>query len=201
MQFRGASPDACISGFGELAGKINYLVGSDPGKWRRNISGYSQVRVANLYPGVSVVYYGNQKNLEYDFSIAPGAAPESIEMRFDGADKLTINESGELVLKLGQEEVRQHRPEIYQLIKGARRVVQGGYRLIDGRTAGFTVGSYDRDQPLIIDPVLSYATYFGGNNNDVALSVKLDANGSIYMAGETLSTSFPPLPPGYTNVF
>jgi len=203
MQFRGASAEASISGSGALPGKINYLVGNDPAKWRPGISAYSQVRVDNLYPGISLLYYGNQKNLEYDFTIAPGASPEAIQIQFDGADNFSINENGELVIKLAQEEVHQHRPEIYQMVNGVRRVIQGGYRLIDGSTAGFAVSSYDKALPLIIDPVLSYAGYFGGNRADIALSVKLDANGSIYMAGETLSTTFPfTVPPGgYTNVF
>jgi hypothetical protein len=202
MHFVDGRSDATLSGSGMLPGKINYLIGSDPAQWRRGIAAYSQVRADNIYPGVSVLYYGNQKNLEYDFTVAPGAAVGQIQMQFDGVDELRINDSGELVLKVGQEEVHQHRPDIYQIVSGTRRAVRGGYQLMGHHTAGFVVESYDKTLPLIIDPVLSYATYFGGNSTDGAFSVKLDDEGSIYIAGETLSTAFTfPLAPGFDHTF
>jgi len=112
--------------------------------------------------GVNLIYYGNQQQLEYDFDIAPGANPQAIAMHFDGVDKISVNAQGELILSLAGGEIRQPKPVIYQTIGGVRKEIAGGYRLVDAHTVAFAVGQYDRSQPLVIDPVLSYSTYFGG---------------------------------------
>src|SRR5262249_55589425 len=154
---------APIHGDGLLAGKMNYLIGNNPSEWRTDQPVYSKVQVDDVYPGVNLIYYGNQRQLEYDFVIAPHARPESIVLRFDGADKVQIDKAGELVLSLGADEIRFHRPVIYQEERGERRSISGGYRLEDTQTVTFSVGEYDHDLPLIIDPILAYSGYFGGN--------------------------------------
>jgi hypothetical protein len=111
-------------------------------------------------------------------------------MHFDGFENIEINQQGELVLSFVDGEIHQHRPALYQIIDGVRRAVKGGYRLADSKTVGFVVGPYDPHFPLIIDPILSYSSYFGGNGGDTGLAIKVDANGSVYIAGETLSTQF-----------
>lgn len=191
MKFVGADPEARLAGTGEMQGKLNYLTGNDPARWRSQVSIYSGVSVASLYPGIDLIYYATQHQLEYDFTVAPDADASALRLRFDGLDKLTTRD-GELVLQVGETELRQHRPVIYQLINGVRHEVTGGYRLADAHTAGFALGPYDHHFPLIIDPVFSYSTYFGGNAGDTGLAIKVDSSGSIYIAGETLSTSFPP---------
>jgi hypothetical protein len=138
--------------------------------------------------------------LEYDFVVAPRARPENIALQFEGADKIEINKDGELVLSFEGNEIRFHRPVIYQEVNGARRPITGGYQFEDSRTVSFSVGNYDHDLPLIIDPILAYSGYFGGNFGDVALAVKVDSSGFIYIAGETLSRKWPfPLVGNDTN--
>ena len=107
MQFVGANPQAQIHGDAELPGKINYLTGNDPARWRTGVAMFARVRIEGLYPGVNLVYYGNQQQLEYDFAVAPGANPEAIAIRFDGTDKISVNAQGELILKLRGGEIRQ----------------------------------------------------------------------------------------------
>jgi hypothetical protein len=187
MQFAGANPQAQIRGDTALPGKINYLTGNNPAQWRTGVAMFARVRVEELYPGISLVYYGNRQQLEYDFTIAPGADPGAIAIRFDGADKISINAQGELVVRLAGGEIRQPRPVIYQTIDGARKEIAGGYRLVDAHTIAFAIGKYDSGRPLVIDPVLNYSTYFGGDRRDIAWAVALDASGSVYFAGETLS--------------
>jgi hypothetical protein len=148
------------------------------------------VCVDEIYPGIGLVYYGNQKQLEYDFQIAPGANPDAIQIHFDGAATITINAQGELVVALNGGEIRQPRPVIYQTVNGARREISGGYRLGDAHTVAFAVGNYDHSLPLVIDPVLIYSAYFGGNAGETAWSVKTDANDDIYVAGQTFSSQF-----------
>jgi hypothetical protein len=188
MQFVGANGRAQISGAEELAGKINYLVGNNPARWQTRVGTFAQVRIGEIYPGVNLTYYGNQQQLEYDFTVAPAADPGVIVIHFDGADKISINPDGEMVLNLGDSEIRQPKPVIYQTANGARREVSGGYAVLDAHTVGFAIGDYDRSLPLVIDPILSYSTYFGGSANDIAWKVAVDTNGFVYVAGQTLST-------------
>jgi hypothetical protein len=190
MQFVGADPQAQILGDEELPGKINYLIGNDPAQWHANVATFARVKVEQLHPGISLVYYGNQQQLEYDFTIAPGADPSVITIHFDGVDKVSISAQGELVLTLGDDEIRQPRPEIYQWDGGARKEISGGYRLVDAHTVAFAVGKYNHDLPLVIDPILSYSTYFGGNAGEIAWAVAVDTNGFVYVAGQTFSTRF-----------
>ncbi|HLH52927.1 MAG TPA: SBBP repeat-containing protein [Verrucomicrobiae bacterium] len=196
MNFDSAQAAGAVAGVGQLEGKVNYLLGNNPEWWRTEVPVFAQVRVSSLYPGIDLVYYGNHQQLEYDFTIAPQADAHAIKMRFEGVDKLTIAPTGELVIKLGDLELRQHTPVIYQVIRGVRHEVSGGYSLVDSRTAGFKLGPYDREWPLVIDPVFSYSTYFGGNAGDTGLAIKVDKNGAVYLAGETLSTQFLPAATG-----
>ena len=197
LEFAGANPQARSCAEGRMPGKMNYLVGRDPARWRTGIAMYGQVRVEELYPGVSLVYYGSQQRLEYDFSVAPGTDAGVIAMHFEGVDRLTLDEAGGLVLGIGAEVVRQPRPLLYQEVGGHRRPVSGGYVLKDARTVSFAAGDYDRSRPLVIDPTMIYSTYFGGNGNDIVWSVKVNpADQSVYFAGQTLSGQFPIALPG-----
>jgi lipocalin len=188
MQFVGANAQAPVSGDAELPGKINYLTGNGPAQWRTGLAMFAKVRVGELYPGVNLVYYGNQRQLEYDFMIAPGANPDVIAIHFDGVDKISVNPQGELILNLAGGEIRQPKPVIYQVMDGVRKEIEGGYRMADAHTVAFVVGKYDHHLPLVIDPVLAYSTYIGGSAGETAYAVALDANGNVYMAGQTFST-------------
>ncbi len=188
MQFTGASRQSVVRGDNELAGKINYLTGSQPAQWRAGVPTFARVRVAEIYPGIDLVYYGNQQRLEYDFTVAAGVNPGTIAIHFSGADKISVNAQGELVLQLGRDEMVQPRPVIYQTVGGVRREVSGGYRMLGSQDVAFNVGSYDRSLPLVIDPVLDYSTYFGGTDVDTAWSVAVcPTDGSVFIAGQTRS--------------
>jgi hypothetical protein len=190
MTFVGANPRAEIRGDAEMAGKINYLTGNNPAQWKTGVPTFARVSVTELYPGIGLVYYGNRQRLEYDFTIAPGANPGAIVIHFDGAEKISISPAGELVLTLAGGEIRQPKPVIYQTVHGARQDVAGGYKILDPHSVAFSLGSYDRNLPLVIDPILSYSTYFGGNEKDAAWAVAVDQNGFVYIAGQTTSTQF-----------
>ncbi len=187
MQFAGANRQARMTGLQELPGKVNYFLGDDETKWQRGISTFARVRYEQLYSGIDLVCYGNQRQLEYDFILAPGADPAAISLHFDGLERLEIDSEGDLILRAGSAKVRQHKPVIYQTIQGARKEIAGGYRLLDDHTAGFDVASHDPDQALVIDPILSYSTYLGGKSDDIGWGIAVDSDGNAYVAGETLS--------------
>ncbi len=167
MRLVGANAKAKVTGLEELPGKSNYFIGNDPKKWRTNVPNYAKVKYANVYPGVDLVYYGNQRQLEYDFVLAPGADPRQIELSFDGAKRLRLDADGNLIVSIAGGEVIEHKPVIYQDIGGMRRRVAGGYALRNGHTVGFKLAGYDHHRSLTIDPSLVYSTYLGGSNADV----------------------------------
>jgi hypothetical protein len=191
-QVVGFNDRAQIQGEAELTGKFNYFQGADPAKWRASVPTFTRVRVTDIYPGISLVYHGNQDRLEYDFEVAPGASPAVITLRFTGTNNLAINDQGDLNVGLGAGAIRQPKPDIYQTVAGIRHEIAGGFRLVDERTVAFTVGAYDRSLPLVIDPILNYSTYFGGTAADSAQAVAVNTNdGSVFIAGYTLSQVSP----------
>ncbi|MDT5063454.1 MAG: hypothetical protein QOH63_3913 [Acidobacteriota bacterium] len=194
MKLVGANEEAQITGEEQLPGRINYLTGRDAEKWQRDIASYAKVRYQRVYPGVDMIYYGNQRELEYDFVVAPGARPSVIKLAFTGARKARIAENGDLVLRTDSGEIRQRRPLAYQETNGARQSVPARYIIRDGQV-GFQVASYDTSKSLVIDPVLSYSTYLGGSGNyEVAFGVAVDADGNAYIAGTTASADYPVTP-------
>src|SRR5262249_23171654 len=152
---------------------------------------YARVRCENVYPGVSMVYYGSQHRLEYDFMVAPGADPDAIRLSFEGADGVELDGRGDLRLYSATGEVRQRKPVVYQEMDGQRQPIEGRY-VLKGTTPQVTlqVGPYDRSRPLVIDPVLDYSTYLGTGSIDYALGVAVDDSGSAYVTGATLGIGF-----------
>ena len=191
MQLLEANPASDVSGLDETPGKSNYFIGDDPKKWRTNVANYTKVRYKSVYPGVDLVYYGNQGQLEYDFVVAPGVDPNKIRLKFRGTGKLRVDEKRDLLLGPGGEVARLKRPVVYQEVAGQRKAVEGSYVLMSANRIGFQLGEYDHTQPLVIDPVLSYSTYLGGSGGDGGLGVAVDQLGNAYVTGGTSSTNFP----------
>ena len=190
MQLSGANAAPRIVGEDKQASTSNYLVGNDPSKWRTSVPNYGKTRYQNVYPGIDLVYYGHDGSLEYDWIVSPSADPRRIRLRFDSADHVRVDEQGDLVIELGKTEYRHKRPVVYQEVGGKRIEISGTWSL-RGKEAGFQIGTYDRRQPLIIDPVLYYSTYLGGSAADYAYAIALDRVGNTYVTGGTGSTNFP----------
>lgn len=182
---------ASIAGLEEMAGKANYLRGSDPAKWRAGISTYRKLKYEHLYPGVDLVFYGNPSRLEYDFVLAPGADPSVLRLGVEGADRVEINDRGELLLSVAGRLVKQEPPRVYQRLNGEARYVDGAYALVGSNELAFRLGEYDRKQPLVIDPVIDFSTYVGGSNWDYARGIAVDGSGNAYVIGQTTSINFP----------
>jgi hypothetical protein len=180
-----------VSGVQELPGKSNYFIGSASEKWRTNIPTYAKVLYRNVYPGVDLLDYGNQAQLEYDFVVSPGAEANAISLAFEGATKIDVDRSSELVMKTSAGEMRWHKPMAYQEIAGKRKLVACTYVQKEADRFGFALGSYDHAKPLIIDPVLEYSTYLGGTSDDQAEGIAVDEHGFAYVTGFTTSSDFP----------
>jgi len=198
MSLAGANRTPQLEGANELSGKANYIIGNDPKKWRTNVPLFTKVNYRDVYPGVDLVYYGNQKQLEHDFVVAPGADPHVITLNFAGPEKLSLDAQGGLALAVQKGEVRLEKPRIYQEVDGARIEISGNYILKSAHEAGFQIADYDRSRPLIIDPVLAYSTYLGGsggnNGGDSANAIAVDSDGNAYVTGSAGSIDFPTTP-------
>ena len=189
LKMIGANAGGGVEGQEELSGKVNYLIGNEPAKWHANIPIYGKVYYKEIYPGVDMIYYGNQQQLEYDFVLAPHADPRSVKFNLEGAQQLKVDGKGDLVITIDHSEVRLRKPLIYQVgDQGERNEVRGSYGL-RGSEISFKVKNYDARKALIIDPVLSYSTYFGPAAS--ALAIAVDASGNAYLTGSATSAIFP----------
>jgi hypothetical protein len=208
MMLVGANPAAKIAGEQEQEGKTSYLIGNDSRHWRTNLSMYGRVRCSSVYRGIDLVYHGNQQQLEYDFIVGPSANPKAIKLDFLGAERLSLDISGDLVLSTPAGEVRHRRPTIYQESKGVRKQVAGRYLIKGKNRVGFLIGSYDKSKPLIIDPEIVYSTCIGGLNGSVDTSVKadtvsdvaIDKAGNAYVTGESAALDLPTTPGAFQSV-
>jgi hypothetical protein len=144
-----------------------------------------------MYPGIDLVFYGNQRRLEYDFVVAPGADPKAIRLNVEGARKLRVSATGDLVLSVGGRKIEFQKPVVYQQVNGKRHEIAGRYAVVGAHLVTFLVGKYDRSEPLILDPVLNFSTYLGGSADDDAPAIAVDSNNNVVVAGTTLSTDFP----------
>jgi len=205
MKLVGANPGAKVTGTDELPGKSNYFIGDDPGKWRTNVPNYAKVKYEGVYPGIDLVYYGKQRQLEYDFVVSPRADPKAIKLAVSGSPDrhsagwmpLRVDAAGDLVVRGDEDEVRFHKPVVYQqAADGGRITVEGRYALDRKGNVSFEVARYDHSKRLVIDPTLSYSTFLGGSGNingngDTGAGIAVDGSGNIYVAGITGSTDFP----------
>jgi uncharacterized repeat protein (TIGR01451 family) len=195
MRLGGANSAANLKALDRLTGKTNYLIGNDPKKWRVGVPQFARVRYENIYPGINLVFYGNQGRLEYDFEVAPGADPAKAELEFRGAQRIALKD-GALVITAGESSVQLEAPRVYQEVDGQRHSVEGRFVMRGENRAGFEVGPYDRSRQLVIDPVLNFSTYFGGTGDEHATSVAVDGSFNIYLAGSTTSADLPILVTG-----
>jgi hypothetical protein len=186
-----------VAGRDRLAGVVNHYIGDDPRRWQVGVEQFARVRQSGVYEGIDLEFYGNQDRLEYDFLVAPGADPSVIRLRFDGADRVEIADTGDLLVHAGDgEPLRQQAPISFQDIDGARRAIDSRYVRLAANEVGIAVGAYDRRQPLTIDPVLIYSSFFGGTSQERAYDVALDPAGNIYITGSTTASGTLPVTPG-----
>ena len=183
MKLVGANAKAELNGQQELQGKVNYLIGNDRSKWHTDIPTFRKIQYDDVWAGVDMLWYGSQTALEYDFVVNPGSEVSQIRVAFEGAEKMRIDDEGNLIVTSNGEEVKHCAPVVYQ----GTSTVAGKYVMKGTNEIGFEVGQYDRSNPLVIDPILVYSTYIGGAASDTGQSVAVDSSSRAYIAGVTTS--------------
>jgi uncharacterized protein (TIGR03437 family) len=190
MSLEGSRVPQSVAGLRPTGQTSNYLVGNQ-NQWKTDVPHYERVRYAGVYPGIDLIYHSASNHLEYDFAVEPGAAPDAIRLHFEGVPELHVNRGGSLDLRLGDRKLVHQAPVAYQDIDGKRRLVSAAYEVRGDHSVGFRVGRYDRTRPLVIDPVVLYTTYLGGDKADTINAIAVDPQGNTYVTGVTTSTNFP----------
>ncbi len=190
MKLEGANSTPFLCGLEPQEARANYFIGNDPAKWVRDVDTYSRVLYSSVYRGVDLTFYGNERQLEYDFTVAPGGDPNKIRLRFDGADDVRLDSGGQLILSNAAGELRNDRPVAYQEGAGSRTEVAAQFKRLADGTIGFEVGDYDHARSLVIDPVVVYSTYLGGSVSDFGRGIVADSAGTAYIVGDSFSSDF-----------
>ena len=190
--FVGADHDPIAHGVDRMDFTCNYFIGDDPAEWRTDVPNYRAVLIEDIYPGIDLTYYSKDNQMEYDLEVAPGADYSRIQIRYDGTENIELADDGALVVTTAWGEIRELAPIVYQDNGDSRQTVSCEYVIGNDNTFGFSLGDeVDRSRSVIIDPMLVYSTYLGGNDTDQGLGIATDASGSAYVVGVTLSTDFP----------
>jgi len=183
----------------KLSGVVNYITGKDPQKWQIGLPTVDRVTYPEVYPGIDVVYYGNQQQLEFDLVVKPGADPRAIRMKVRGGGRLSIDSDG--ALEVGSVEgLRIALPKIYQEASGIRKNIAGHFSIRGTDEVAFHVDAWDRTRPLIIDPTIVYSTLLGGAlSGTSSVGIAIDSSRNVLIAGYTSSADFPTVNAAQTN--
>ncbi len=200
-EFVGAELSTATEGIGLMDYKCNYFIGNQPDKWRTDVSNYESIVYRDVYSGIDLKYYGNGRQMEYDFIVSPGADYSKIRIRYYGAESLTLGENGELIIKVANGEIIEQPPVVYQIVEGRKVNIDCNYLISGDNTFSFRVDdSYNPAHELVIDPILVYSTYLGGSGSDPVSGIAVDSSGAAYVAGHTSSVDFPILNP-YQEIY
>ncbi len=192
LTFQGANAQTALSGQNQLAGRANFLLGSDQKDWKKDVPLYSGIQYANLYPGITASYAIDGHRIKSEYSVDPGADPHQIVLNYADAESIVIDKEGALEIRAVGVTLTEQPPVAYQTNSEGRRLSVGShYRLRDSHTVTFELGPYDASLPLVIDPVISYSTYFGGSGTSSVTGLAVDSSGNLYLTGWTDSLDFP----------
>jgi Domain of unknown function DUF11/Beta-propeller repeat len=192
LQLMGSNQSAKAVGVDPLPGKSNYFVGNNSAKWHTDVPTYAKVRYRDVYPGIDLLYYGNQEGkLEHDFVLAPGADPNLIAIGLRESARPVADKNGDLTLHTKSGDLTLRSPVVYQVTAGHREIIPATYVLASNNQIKFHLGSYDKTASLVIDPVLQYSGVFGGSGDETVERIAVDASGNAYITGYTNSTDFP----------
>ncbi len=205
LKLLNSNPTSKISAKNPLKGRSNYLFGNNPDKWLKDIPHYGKIKCEDVYSGIDLEYYGKGSQLEYDFIVTPGSDPDQIKFEIAGAEDIRINAVGDLIIAVNEGSLIMKSPDIYQNIDGTKEPVSGRYVVNQDKEVSFKIDDYALNRTLIIDPVLVYSTYLGGNSVDGGFGIDTDSDGNIYVTGASASSQFAgkqkPVGSGDYNVF
>ncbi|MCS6819078.1 MAG: SBBP repeat-containing protein, partial [Chitinophagales bacterium] len=185
----GASTKTTGSGKHLCKGIYNYFSGPDPSNWISNVSLYKEVEIKNIYPNVNQRWYFDNGMPRFDYVVLPGGKPQNIKLKIEGANNVSLQDN-QLVFSAGSNSIRLSGLYAYQVINEKRVEIPSSWVIDENGNAGFLLGSYNKNLPVVIDPII-WSAYLGGTGADIAVKVRTDNSGNVYVTGLTASNNFP----------
>ncbi len=212
LHFVDANPDVKIEGINEASGKINYFNGKDESKWIIGLPTYEKIIYKELWPGIDLIFYSKNNVLKYDFILKPGGCVEDIKLSYRGSKGISLDDRGNLEIHNDLGVLIDEKPISYQEIESKKVMIESGFKIKrqeDGEDYfGFAIlGNYDSKYSLVIDPGLVFSTFLGAividisTNESNKLGITVDKAGNVYVAGGTISPSFPVTLGAFQEVF
>lgn len=189
LRFDQSETPLSYEGIYPLSATIRSYTGT-PREWAEQIPVFQELMVRNVYPGIDLRWHEKNGSLGYDLIIQPGCSPEMIALTYEGIDALTIN-GGQLHIQAGEIVTIQTAPVFFQEVDGEYQEVKGQFLLKGLNSFGFQVEKYDRSFPLVIDPTLVYATFWGTINSNTSNRIAADKAGNLYVFQATSDGSYP----------
>ena len=190
IRFIGANEASVIEGISRYPEKLNYIKGNDPKKWGIDVSSCAQVFIHELYPGIDLSLYSNEKGIKYDILVDPGVDPEQIQIVYEGQSQLKLRDN-RVVVQTVFGEITEHIPVSYNLENNARTIVNTNFILDENQVRFSFPQGYDKSQRLVIDPELIFSTYSGSFADNWGFTATYDSEGNLFSGGIVLSTGFP----------
>ena len=208
LTFLNANPYPDVIALNAAEYKVNFFLGHDEPNWKTNVQTYRSVKYEELYGNVDMKVYGKEKHIEYDWIVKPGGAPSDIRFKYDDVLDTCIDEEGNLEIKTKVSEFLHTNPLGYQIIDDKQVQVDVKFARIEENVFGYSVGAYDKNHDLIIDPlIIVHSTFLGGSRIEGGADIAVDKNGAAYVTGITYSPDFPqkngllPIASGAINSF
>ena len=161
----------------------NYFKGNDPSKWKSNLYSYQTVELKNFYPKIDLLVEGTNENLKYSFNVSPLIDPSIIQYKIEGADGYSIAENGNLHVKNRFGEIVEQKPIAWNIINGEKKKVNVKFKLTNGLISFDFHEDYDKNYPLVIDPILTFSTFTGSTMDNWGMTATPDLNGNLYAGG------------------
>lgn len=193
VEFQNASFTPRFRKLRESKGSFNYFLGKDAALWASGIKGYEEVIYENIYPNTDLRIYLYQARLKYEFIVRPGGNPSQISLAYKGADQVSLNASGQIVINTSVGEFKEAQPYSFQSAANARTVeVPSAFRLSADHIAHFELSAgYDQSLPLTIDPELVFSTFSGSVADNWGHTATYDGEGNLYSGGTVFGSNFP----------
>lgn len=191
MKFLGANPSTSVKGSETIKEYFNYFIGNDKSRWASGVRGFKTVRYTELYPGIALKVSSQNNSFKYVYEVNAGADASRIQIQFEGAEKLSVNAQGDLVIQTTIGDITDLKPYAFQNIRGKETAVPCHYAL-EGNTLHYVFpGGFDKTQPLLIDPTLIFSTYSGSTADNFGYSATYDSKGNAFGAGSVFGVGYP----------
>ena len=193
LVFLNANKNTEILSLDVASHQVNYFIGNDPSRWQKGIATSKVILYKEIYTHIDLKVYGNESQVEYDWIIKPGGNPADIRFEYKSIQGTSIDHEGNLVINNAFGKMVHHHPQSFQIRQGEKVTVSSKFRQIEKNIYGFSIGQYDKNYELILDPIVSliYSTYVGGSNSELYGKMVVDKTGQVYLTGYSYSIDFP----------